>query len=487
MHRLLATIGIVLVSTALLGLASPATASPYTDVVLGDNPVSYWRLGESGGSTAFDSAGTHDAAYSGTINYNEPGAIVGDTDTAVDLAGGYAVKSWTAELNTPVFTVESWVRADLIDVNWRTPYMNRWVDSSSGSPLCYGSNFYKDQTNHNWEFWIGRGSTTPGFASLNGPQVEEGEWTHLVGSYDGTTMRFHVNGELVGSATITYEPVPTDKSTFKIGTGAASWIGGMDEMAYYDTALTPEQVAIHHAVGRYRPVADVVTFHLDEGTGSTIHDSGHNEATGALQNGTGWTTGKYGNALSFDGIDDYADCGNDTSLLCPDEITIEAWINPTDITGRREIATKEGSYYFNVIDGKVGVDLAGTSTPGHFETGALISAGEWSHVAATWDGNDVTVYVDGIAEATGTTTGTMASTSSHLFLGAMRGGATVYFPFAGALDELAIYSYALTPGEILARANAGPPVATPEPGSIVLLALGLLGLLVRRRRRVGQY
>ncbi|RLI91232.1 MAG: hypothetical protein DRO95_04750, partial [Candidatus Altiarchaeales archaeon] len=42
--------------------------------------------------------------------------------------------------------------------------------------------------------------------------------------------------------------------------------------------------------------------------------------------GATWTDGKFGKALSFDGVDDYVDCGNDSSLDITDAITIEAWI-----------------------------------------------------------------------------------------------------------------------------------------------------------------
>ena len=56
----------------------------YGQVVLAKGPVGYWRLGEAGGPTAFDSSGNgNDGTYYGHPSFGQPGAINNNPDTAV--------------------------------------------------------------------------------------------------------------------------------------------------------------------------------------------------------------------------------------------------------------------------------------------------------------------------------------------------------------------------------------------------------------------
>ena len=71
----------------------------------------------------------------------------------------------------------------------------------------------------------------------------------------------------------------------------------------------------------------VLIQHFDEGSGTIAKDESGYGNDGIIHGAT-WTTGISGKALSFDGIDDYIDCGNDASLDIADEITIEAWMYP---------------------------------------------------------------------------------------------------------------------------------------------------------------
>ena len=467
-----------------LGPVSVGSASLYSDMVLGDGPVAYWRLGESSGSTAYDSAGAHDASYTGTMTFNESGPIVGESDTAVDFAGGSASTSWTADLNSPVFTTECWARADLLDVNWRTPYMTRWVDSSSGSPLCYGHNFYKDKENHNWEFWIGRGPTAPGFYTIDGPLAELNEWVHLVGSYDGATMRFYVDGSMVGSAVAPYGPVPQDKSTFKIAVGASSFIGGLDEMAVYDRALSFGEVADHYATGSMgmtSPLADMVVYHFDEGAGTTIKDFTDSKADATCY-GPAWTAGRFDGALSFDGNDDYA-----RTTLFPaglySELTVEMWVKPGDKSGLQTVLNEQNgdTLWMNISSGDtLAVYLGDTDNKGYHYSSATVAEDQWTHLALTYsdDTDTLQLYVNGQPDNSFTTSGVLNFDTS-ITLGMREDLAGTQY-YKGLLDELAMYGYALSADEILFRAIAGPPVGTPEPASVLLLGFALVTLIGRR-------
>jgi len=67
-------------------------------------------------------------------------------------------------------------------------------------------------------------------------------------------------------------------------------------------------LAIDFKRGTY-PYGLVGYWRFDEGSGTTAYDSSGNDNTGTLINGSSWVDGKYGKALSFDGENDYVDCG----------------------------------------------------------------------------------------------------------------------------------------------------------------------------------
>ena len=73
--------------TATITLTPTATAIPsaYRDTVLADHPISYWRLDETSGTTATDVQLANTGAYVGSPTLGQPGAIVGDPDTAVSF------------------------------------------------------------------------------------------------------------------------------------------------------------------------------------------------------------------------------------------------------------------------------------------------------------------------------------------------------------------------------------------------------------------
>src|SRR5262249_26619118 len=68
---------------------------------------------------------------------------------------------------------------------------------------------------------------------------------------------------------------------------------------------------------------------------------------GSLVNGTGFASGLVGQAFSFDGVDDYVDLGNPTSLKLTSGITLEAWINTNDLA-EGQVAAVISKWAFNV-------------------------------------------------------------------------------------------------------------------------------------------
>ena len=315
---------VVCAMVGLVLLAASARGGWYSGEVVADNPVGYWRLGESTGPTASDSVGANDGGYGGGVTLGVPGAIVGGSDTAVSFDGssGRVVVPFTAALNPPAYTAELWAKVDGGAGSWRSPLTNRDHLPPPGTGQR-GYLFYAG-TNNRWQFWGGTGT---GWQSQNGPSVQDGEWAHLAGTYDGTTKRLYVNGLCVASAPAGL--LQNTASNLHIGAGGDGgtefyFNGDVDEVAVYDKALAGARVAQHYIAARYPsvrgrgvwPGADLLVYHLDEGFGTMAHDATPGPVDGTL-NGPAWSGGRFGGALSFD---DAPGCGSQGQYSSSQEI-----------------------------------------------------------------------------------------------------------------------------------------------------------------------
>ena len=100
---------------------------------------------------------------------------------------------------------------------------------------------------------------------LGSTPVTKNKWDYLAATYDGTTIRFYVNGQLDGTFTDT-SPVPNTSQPFCMGgdpAGGWSFDGNVDEVAIYTTALSTNQIQLHYQVGLTNfyngPIAAYVT------------------------------------------------------------------------------------------------------------------------------------------------------------------------------------------------------------------------------------
>src|SRR5688572_30070756 len=78
----------------------------------------------------------------------------------------------------------------------------------------------------------------------------------------------------------------------------------------------------------------IAAYSFDEGTGTRAGDSSTNLRPGTVTGAT-WTAGRFGNALRFDGADDWVTGGAPTAANVGTAVTIEAWVNPTALSGCR--------------------------------------------------------------------------------------------------------------------------------------------------------
>jgi len=204
---------------------------------------------------------------------------------------------------------------------------------------------------------------------------------------------------------------------------------------------------------------------FDEGSGQIAFDSSGYQNNCTLHGPT-WTTGKIGNALSFDGVDDYVNCGNNTSLNVPDDYTIEMWIYNKTATNlyptlfNRGFQSKTNGFFWYYTSGSPNnTDIKYQWSDGsnyHMEifTNAL-PKDTWTHAVFVFTNADkaLKLYTNGSQfSTTRILTGALPVNSGTLYLGCY--GSSSYF-FSGLIDEVRIYNRALSADEILQHYQAG--------------------------------
>jgi hypothetical protein len=196
---------------------------------------------------------------------------------------------------------------------------------------------------------------------------------------------------------------------------------------------------------------------FDEGSGTTATDSSGHNNTGTLINGPTWTTGKVGNALSFDGVDDYVSTLSNTSLS-PSIATISVWIKPnaTQSTNTRIINIQDTSgknYDLSILQSSYKIDFVnwnGSYASVDLASTSAVPPNEWTHIVVVVGNQNNRLYINGVLEASSTSSSTQPG-SSILSIGRHL---TAGWYFNGFIDEVAIYNRALSTSEISVIYNA---------------------------------
>ncbi len=201
---------------------------------------------------------------------------------------------------------------------------------------------------------------------------------------------------------------------------------------------------------------------MNEATSTTAGDFSGNLQTGTLQGNSTWTNGKRGNAVSFDGSDDYISI-SDTTTLRPSSITISAWFKPsTTLSARTAVVEKwfSGGVWGYGLEAHGG-DCGGNNFPyiifvyrnassagdECLSSGVPVVAGTWYHVTVTYDSSngDAVMYINGVQVATQTPgTGSLHQPTSPLGIGGANDNGTWTHFFPGVIDDVRIYNRALT-------------------------------------------
>ncbi|NQU19998.1 MAG: LamG domain-containing protein [Candidatus Nealsonbacteria bacterium] len=424
--------------------ASARNSGPNRQVILAAvlssvGMIGHWQFDEGIGIDALDSSG----------NGND-GTLAGGTDW-VAARCGYAVELdgfedrvdlGQVELGTSAYTVGAWFKTGsgrqqtivaatkagtsdqlmLVDVesNGTVRFLHRYPTGAAGGTEIFSTGTYGDDG-----------------------------WHHVTAVKSPTTLTLHVDGQQVAQAADTTGV----ESLVDMVAGTSSKLGGqdnfkgtLDEIRLYGSALSPtEASALYGMVGYWR---------LDESAGSTAPDCTNFANDGSLQGPPVWRpdSGTVGGALEFDGRADYVSVTSSSTLQMTDSLTIAAWIKGDRWRKNSyvNVIVRKGegnpnNYQLAIADGTVALYLDGSDTAG-FRGNTILSKGQWYHVAGTWDGSTVRIYVDGVLDndPPAARSGSIGADDRDLYIGG-RSGTDL---FDGMLDDVRVYNRALCDDEI---------------------------------------
>jgi len=194
---------------------------------------------------------------------------------------------------------------------------------------------------------------------------------------------------------------------------------------------------------------------LDESSGATTAaDSSGSGNNGTLVNMTpasDWVTGHIGGGLDFDGSNDYVNCGNNSSLRITSNITVAAWVKTRDCgNGQYNPYVTKGDHSYGLQHRQTNrleffIYHSGNWYPVQYAVTSSFN-NVWHHVAGTYNGSRVKLYVDGVLRATNNHTGSIASSTYNVELG--RCAEDTSRLYNGVLDSVRIYNRALSAAEI---------------------------------------
>ncbi|MGP4099122.1 LamG-like jellyroll fold domain-containing protein [Nonomuraea sp. KM90] len=203
------------------------------------------------------------------------------------------------------------------------------------------------------------------------------------------------------------------------------------------------------------PAGLVAAYGMNEGAGTTVGDASPSGNPGTATATTWAATGKYGKALSFNGSSSWVTVNDAAGLRLTTGMTLEAWVRPTTVDSWRTVIMKQhtnGLAY--VLSAGSDTDRPHTviHTTGEVDTGgtASLPLNTWSHLATTYDGTTIRLYVNGTQVSQRTAGGPIRTDNGVLRIG---GNSLWGEWFNGLIDEVRIYNRALNATEIQADMN----------------------------------
>ena len=477
---------------------SSSTPSAYAQGIVADGASTYWPLNEPSGTTVYDNAGFNDADAGTGVSRGTAGAIPGDAASTFDGTSNGLVSTRAAVPGPDVFTVEAWI-------NTRSRSGGKILgfgNARTGNSGNYDRHLYMDNSGR-----ITFGVYPGGVATISSSSgYNDGQW-HLITASLGTDgMMLSIDGIRVaqrtdvvsGQAYSGYWRVGGDNLNGWPNRGSSDYFAGaIDDVAIYPTVLSRTTVLNHYtASGRSASVPPAPTdaygqavyqddpdlfWRLDDQSGQTAQDASASADPGMISGSVTYgapSALSSGSSFGFNGSNSLVAATK--SANDPLVYSLETWFKTTTTVGGKLIGfgdsqTGTSSAYDRHVymqdDGRL---VFGTYT-GQLNTATSPNAyndGQWHYLVATQSSDGLRLYVDAALVATNPATSAQNYSGYWRIGGDNTWGSSSAF-FAGQLDEVAVYSSALSGARIRAHyetvvgavANTPPHAAFTETGN----------------------
>ncbi|NUQ62184.1 MAG: LamG domain-containing protein [Pirellulales bacterium] len=197
---------------------------------------------------------------------------------------------------------------------------------------------------------------------------------------------------------------------------------------------------------------------FDEGKGEILHDTSGNGNDGEIH-GASWVKCGRGYALRFDGTKDYVNCGKGPALDIRGPITLEAWVYPG--VARKRDAGIVGKQFSSFLLADDHGNCYWYLGEGANHCVASLPRAAWSHLAATFDGRNLRLFLNGRLVNSRASKFENIPVGGHFFIGCVVGDPAAADPaysqtsyFNGILDDVRVYRRALSEDVVAAHYRA---------------------------------
>jgi hypothetical protein len=229
--------------------------SIYSAAVLNDHPTAYWRLDESSGTTVGDTSGNgNTATYVNGVTLGVAGAILNDPDTAAQFDGVGGHVEFTNVIGIGMghdFTIEAWIKTT-------APSPTGFSQGYQGIGLVWSdvagvaNDWILAELNNKLAFFTGN----PDDTIIGSTTLNDGNYHYIVATrVQGGAKNIYVDGVLEATG-VTNNFQLADNHNIEVGgnTLDSRYLNGaMDDVAIYNTALTPSQIAAHFQAAHDHP------------------------------------------------------------------------------------------------------------------------------------------------------------------------------------------------------------------------------------------